>query len=88
MKDILEEITPFIRKEREQASKLERTIQNIISTDDYAIAIIEEETHELLLYNDAMEAIIPPANFYTSGMTFEEYFYGSQSKRNNIFEVL
>ncbi|MCQ2529349.1 MAG: GGDEF domain-containing phosphodiesterase [Saccharofermentans sp.] len=83
-----EEITPFIRKEREQAAKLERTIQNIISTDDYAIAIIEEETHELLLYNDAMEAIIPPANFYTSGMTFEEYFYGSQSKRNNIFEVL
>lgn len=83
-----EEITPFIRKEREKTSVLERTVQNLISTDDSAIAIIEEETHELLLYNNAMEAIIPPANFYTSGMSFEEYFYGSQSKRNNMFEVL
>lgn len=83
-----EDITSYIRVEREKSSKLESTINNIINNDDYAIAIIDEETHELFLFNPSMESVIPPANFFTTGMTFEEYFYGSAEKRNNMFETL
>ncbi|MCQ2531844.1 MAG: EAL domain-containing protein [Saccharofermentans sp.] len=83
-----EDITSYIRVEREKSSKLESTINNIINNDDYAIAIIDEVTHELFLFNPSMESVIPPANFFTTGMTFEEYFYGSSEKRNNIFETL
>ncbi len=58
----------------------DHSILELINKTNEAMAVITIDTHELLMSNSTIRAILHPVKSFDSGITFEEYFFEANTK--------
>ncbi len=58
----------------------DHSILELINKTNEAMAVITIDTHEILMSNSTIRALLHPSRSFDSGITFEEYFFSADEK--------
>lgn len=76
---IYDDVTKAVKENFKKDQLFDHSITEIINNTNEAIAIVDIDTHELIMANSTIRAILPPKKTFDAGITFEDYFFSEGS---------